>query len=121
MTEPVHTSNVSPLAGLRVLDLSRRYAYYCGKLFADMGADVLLIEQPNAGCELRREPPSPDDREDPEYSIPFFYFNTSKRGITIDLDQPVGCDLFKQTDAFKADLSQASVLTLYLLPGMMIN
>jgi len=99
MTEPARTSNISPLAGLRVLDLSRRYAYYCGKLFADMGADVILIEPPNAGCELRREPPYLDDREGPEYSIPFFYFNTSKRGITLDLDQPAGRDLFKQMAA----------------------
>lgn len=103
MTQPAHTSHMSALAGLRVLDLSHRSAYYCGKLFADMGADVILIEQPDCGCALRREPPYVGDREDPEYSIPFFYFNTSKRGITLDLDQPAGRDLFRQLAA-TADL-----------------
>ncbi len=33
------------LDGLRLLDLSSRYSHYTGKLFADMGADVVLVEK----------------------------------------------------------------------------
>src|SRR3546814_4479590 len=53
---------------------------YCGKLFGDLGADVILIEPPE-GTALRREPPFVDDRADVEASLPFAYSNTSKRGI----------------------------------------
>ena len=81
------------LTGLRVLDLSQRYAHYCGKLFADMGADVVLIEKPRGGCALRDEAPFIADMQHPEYGIPFFYFNTSKRGITLDLEQDEGREL----------------------------
>jgi len=34
-------AQAAALAGLKVLDLSDRYSHYCGKLFADMGADVI--------------------------------------------------------------------------------
>lgn len=88
-------AQTAALAGLKVLDLSQRYAHYCGKLFADMGADVILVEQPRTGCALRAEAPFIGDRHDPERSIPFFYFNTSKRGITLDLTHPEGRELFK--------------------------
>src|SRR6185295_5334552 len=88
-------SDGAALSGLKVIDLSQRYAHYCGKLFADMGADVVLVEKPRTGCALRAEAPFLGDRHDPEYSIPFFYFNTSKRGVTLDLEQSAGRDLFK--------------------------
>src|SRR5688572_4792108 len=91
------------LTGLKVLDLSQRYAHYCGKLFADMGADVVIVEKPRGGCALRNEAPFIADRQDPEYGIPFFYFNTSKRGITLDLEQAEGRELFRKLAA-EADL-----------------
>lgn len=84
------------LTGLRVLDLSSRYAHYCGKLFADMGADVVLVEPPGSGCALRAEAPFIGDMPDGESGIPFFYYNTCKRGITLDWHQPRGRDLFKR-------------------------
>ncbi|MES2564098.1 MAG: CoA transferase [Pseudomonadota bacterium] len=83
------------LAGLRVLDLSQRYAHYCGKLFADMGADVILVEHPRTGCALRAQAPFIGDQRDPEYSIPFFYYNTSKRGITLDLAHTESREIFE--------------------------
>ena len=65
-----------PLAGLRVLDQSGPLGNYCGKLFADLGADVILVESPD-GTPLRHEPPflGPGDAE----SIPFLYMNSGKR------------------------------------------
>lgn len=84
------------LEGLKVLDLSERYAHYCGKLLADMGADVILVEKPQGGCALRGEAPFIADTPHPEYGIPYVYFNTSKRGITLDLEQERGGDLFRR-------------------------
>ena len=72
------------LSDLRVLDLSDRFGYYAGKLFADMGADVILVEKPG-GCALRLDPPFLRDRVDPACGI-LNYYNTSKRSLTLDLD-----------------------------------
>ena len=77
------------LDGLRVLDLSGAMGNYCGKLFADMGADVILVEPPG-GTELRSEPPFIDGVAGTERSLSFLYQNTSKRGIGLDLDTPSG-------------------------------
>ncbi len=90
------------LEGLRVLDLSSRFSYYSGKLFADMGADVVLIEPPG-GCALRRQGPYMLDREDLNLSIPFNTVNTSKRGLTLDMDTSEGLARFKRLVA-TADL-----------------
>src|SRR4051812_14985560 len=92
-----------PLSGLNVLDLSERYGYYCGKLFADMGADVILVEPPGTGTALRAQSPCIGDAQDGESSIPFFYYNTSKRGITLAWKQPAGRDLFLKLAA-RADV-----------------
>src|SRR5690606_12967672 len=62
---------------------------YCGKLFADLGADVILIEPP-AGTALRREPPFVDDRPDPEGSLRYAYANRRKRSIILDIDHDAG-------------------------------
>ncbi|WP_210495644.1 CaiB/BaiF CoA transferase family protein [Microvirga antarctica] len=75
----------SALAGLRVLDMSGPLGNYCGKLFGDLGADVILIEPPG-GTQLRSEPPFIHDRADIESSLAFAYANTSKRSLTLDLE-----------------------------------
>ncbi len=90
------------LAGLRVLDLSGPLGNYCGKLFGDLGADVILIEPPE-GTALRREPPFVDDKVDIEASLPFAYANTSKRGIVLDLEQERDREVFRRL-ADTADL-----------------
>ena len=77
----------SALEGLRVLDLSGPLGNYAGKLFGDLGADVVLVEPPQ-GSGLRHQPPFLDDRPGLESSLAFAYHNTSKRGITLDLDRP---------------------------------
>ena len=90
------------LAGLRVLDLSGAMGNYAGKLFADMGADVILVEPPG-GTELRREPPFIADEPGIERSLDFAYQNTSKRGICLDLDTASGQRLLRDLAA-TADL-----------------
>lgn len=88
----------SALEGLRVLDLSGAAGNYTGKLFADMGADVILVE-PVQGTDLRREPPFIDGRPGVERSLNFAYQNTSKRGIALDLDTTSGQRLLRDLAA----------------------
>jgi benzylsuccinate CoA-transferase BbsE subunit len=74
------------LGGIRVLDLSGPIGNYCSRLFADLGAAVVLVEPPD-GNGLRREGPFIDDIEGPERSLCFTYVNANKRGIVLDLEQ----------------------------------
>src|SRR5580693_740976 len=92
----------SALAGIRVLDLSGLAGQYCGKQFADLGADVILVE-PVGGSSVRREGPFLDDRAHAEFSLQFAYFNAGKRGIAVDLDRPEGQQITRQL-ARDADL-----------------
>ena len=78
-----------PLAGLRVLEIPGPFGEYAGKLFADLGAEVLIVEPPT-GAPGRSRPPFLDDAPDPERSLWFGYFNTSKRSVVLDLDSEVG-------------------------------
>jgi len=87
------TSAQGALAGRRVVELADEKGVYCGKLFADMGADVIKVEPP-AGDATRHIPPFWGDRPDPDRSVFFLYMNTSKRGITLDITTPAGRDLF---------------------------
>ena len=92
----------SALQGIRILELASPYTRYAGKLFADMGADVVLIEPP-AGSPLRREGPYIADLPGLERSLSFAYYNTSKRGITLNLECDAGRAIFLEL-ASNADL-----------------
>jgi crotonobetainyl-CoA:carnitine CoA-transferase CaiB-like acyl-CoA transferase len=81
-----------PLAGLRVLELAHERAAFAGKLLADAGADVRLLEPPE-GCAQRGHAPFAGDRPDPERSLSFWHYNTSKRGITLDLEAEQALEL----------------------------
>lgn len=82
------------LAGVRVIDLTGPEGQYCGKLYADMGAEVILIEPPE-GSPGRSIGPFIDDVEGPDTSIPFLYENSGKRSIILDLDAREGQDRLK--------------------------
>jgi crotonobetainyl-CoA:carnitine CoA-transferase CaiB-like acyl-CoA transferase len=84
----------SALAGRRVLEIADEKGVYCGKLFADMGADVVKIETPG-GDATRDLPPFWKDTPHPERSLFFLYTNTNKRSVTLDLQRPEGQDLFR--------------------------
>ena len=83
------------LRGRRVLELADEKGVYCGKLLADMGADVIKIERPG-GDATRQVPPFWEDRPDADGSLFFLYMNTSKRGVTLDITHPEGQQLFQQ-------------------------
>ncbi len=75
----------------------------CGKMFADMGAEVVKIEPPRNGDEMRAHPPFPGDIPHPEKSGSFLYLNTSKKSITLDPATATGAEIFKRLIA-RADL-----------------
>jgi crotonobetainyl-CoA:carnitine CoA-transferase CaiB-like acyl-CoA transferase len=91
-----------PLADLRVLELADETGQFCGKLFGDLGADVIKIEPPG-GEPGRRVGPFLDDIPHPERSLSFWYYNTSKRGITLAVDTQDGRRLFRRL-ATRADI-----------------
>ena len=87
-----------PLSGLRVLELTGEHAQFCGKLMADLGADVIKVEPPG-GQGTREVGPFLDDEAGPERSLYFWHYNTSKRGITLDITKPEGQEVFRKLAA----------------------
>jgi len=87
-----------PLAGLRILELADETGQFCGKLLGDLGADVVKIEPPG-GERNRHVGPFLDDIPHPERSLSFWYYNTSKRGITLSLETADGRRLFRRLAA----------------------
>ena len=87
-----------PLTGLRMLELADETGQFCGKLLGDLGADVIKIEPPG-GETSRQIGPFLDDIPHRERSLSFWYYNTSKRGITLDLETEDGRRLFRHLAA----------------------
>jgi crotonobetainyl-CoA:carnitine CoA-transferase CaiB-like acyl-CoA transferase len=83
MTQEDAATHPLPLSGIRVLDLSSRVGAYCGKLLADLGADVIKVERPS-GDPLRRTPPFGATPADGEQGLLFAWYHNNKRGITLD-------------------------------------
>lgn len=79
----------------RVLDLTNERGLLCGKLLADLGADVIKIEKPG-GDPARRIGPFYKDIPDPEKSLYWWAFNTSKRGMTLNIETTDGKEIFKK-------------------------
>ena len=73
------------LDGLRVVELASRQAAWAGKLLADLGADVIVVEPPG-GHASRAFGPFLDDEPGPERSLFWWNYNTSKRSVVLDLD-----------------------------------
>jgi crotonobetainyl-CoA:carnitine CoA-transferase CaiB-like acyl-CoA transferase len=95
------------LAGLRVLDLSRVIAGpYCATLLADLGADVVKLERPGRGDDLRHW------RGGEGMSPVFAAVNRNKRGVAADLQHPEGARL-----AFEL-ARRADVVIENFLPGV---
>ncbi|WP_168160010.1 CaiB/BaiF CoA transferase family protein [Steroidobacter denitrificans] len=59
---------------------------FCGKLLADYGADVVKVEPPEKGDVTRSWGPFPSDQADVEKSGLFFFLNTNKRSVTLDIN-----------------------------------
>jgi crotonobetainyl-CoA:carnitine CoA-transferase CaiB-like acyl-CoA transferase len=80
-----------PLAGLRVLDLSRLLpGGYCSLLLADFGADVVKVEDTGMGDYVRWAPPFYEGADQTARSAKFLALNRAKRSIRIDLKHDSG-------------------------------
>jgi crotonobetainyl-CoA:carnitine CoA-transferase CaiB-like acyl-CoA transferase len=94
------------LEGIRVLDLSRVIAGpYCATLMADLGADVVKVERPGRGDDLRAWRGS-------GMSAAFAAINRGKRGIAVDLQEPEGSKLVFEL------ARRAEVIVENFLPGV---
>ena len=91
----------SAFEGVKVVELARMVSGpYCGKLLADMGADVIKIEEPPAGDPARMRGAFPGGRPDPECSALFLNLNTSKRSLALDLAKRGGREVFTRLVAW---------------------
>ena len=85
----------SVLGPYRVLDLTDEKGLLCGKILGDLGADVIKVERPG-GDAARRLGPFYHNEPNLEKSLFWFAFNTSKRGITLDIETRSGQDIFRR-------------------------
>jgi CoA:oxalate CoA-transferase len=96
-----------PLAGVRVLDLSRVLAGpYCTTLLYELGADILKIEHPGAGDDTRAFPPFLNGE-----SVYFASINRGKRSLALDLKDAQDREVFEEL------LAKADVLVENFRPG----
>ena len=90
MTLEIDSSKQGPLRGVRILDLATVVAApFAGTLCADMGAEVVKVELPNGGDALRTLAPVWQEHE-----LFWKVANRGKKGITLDVRQTEGRDLF---------------------------
>ncbi|MBC8057821.1 MAG: CoA transferase [Rhizobiales bacterium] len=96
-----------PLAGVRVLDLSRVLAGpWCTQTLADLGADVIKVERPAIGDDTRGwGPPFLKDSAGADTTDAAYYLGTNrnKRSITVDIARPEGQALIRRI-ALRSDV-----------------
>ena len=89
--------------GLMVVELADRRNQYLGKLLSDAGARVLQVE-PLSGSAGRWCGPFVQDKQDPDRCLDYWYYNTGKYSVCIDIAQATGRDLVRglaaQADVF---------------------
>jgi crotonobetainyl-CoA:carnitine CoA-transferase CaiB-like acyl-CoA transferase len=100
---------LSALDGLRILDLTRLLpGPFCTMLLADLGADVIKIEEPNGGDPARHYAPLQGDT-----GALFLLVNRNKRSVTLDLKTDAGRELLLKL------VDSADVLVEGFRPGVM--
>src|SRR5207245_7182222 len=93
-----------PLSGIRVLDLTRLLpGAFCTMLLADMGADVIKVEEPGTGDYMRWTPPLADGQ-----SVLFNALNRNKRSLTLNLRTDAGRELLLSLCATAAVLVEGN-------------
>jgi benzylsuccinate CoA-transferase BbsE subunit len=94
LKSPLAKTSPAALAGLRVLDLTTWSGHLCGRLLADMGADVIKVEPPG-GDEGRAIGPFVDDVANRDRSLFFWFYNLNKRSLTLDLEVERGREILR--------------------------
>ena len=82
------------LSNCRALDLTDEKGFLCGKILADLGVDVVKVEKPG-GDPGRNRGPFWHDIPEPEKSLYWFAYNSNKRGITLNIADSEGQEIFK--------------------------
>ena len=83
------------LSPYRVLDLTDERGLLCGKILADLGAEVFQVEPPG-GSTARRIGPFYGDDPSPSKSLFWWAYTANKRGITLDIESQDGRDLLRR-------------------------
>ena len=99
MTE---TKKKPPLDGIRVIELARVLAGpWAGQMLADMGADVIKVENPDGGDDTRAwGPPFVEGRNGENLSAAYYHStNRGKRSIAVDLKSEEGQDIVRRLAA----------------------
>jgi crotonobetainyl-CoA:carnitine CoA-transferase CaiB-like acyl-CoA transferase len=87
------TASKKPLGDIRILAVEQYGAGPFGSVqLADMGADVIKIEDPSIGGDIGRYVPPHQDGED---SLFFETMNRNKRSLSLDLATPAGREVFE--------------------------
>jgi crotonobetainyl-CoA:carnitine CoA-transferase CaiB-like acyl-CoA transferase len=103
-----------PLAGLKVLDLSRLLpGGFCSLLLADFGADVIKVEDTHTGDYVRWSPPFYEGADQTARSALFLALNRAKRSIRLDLKSDAGKEVLLRL------VRDADVLLESFRPGVM--
>jgi len=106
--EPAERPNL-PLAGIKVIDMTRLLpGPYATMLLADLGADVLKIEEPQLGDYIRWRAPFINGE-----SASFLMLNRNKRSLTLNLKAAEGQEIFKKL------VVQADIIIESFRPGVM--
>lgn len=101
------------MEGARVIEVGNGVAVpFCGRLLADLGAEVVKVEPPHGGDDTRRWGPASPRAE---MSPMFAYLNASKSSVTVDLTVPKGRDLLAGL------LSTADVVCMDLPPATAVE
>ena len=102
MAAALTSTEVSAVSALRGVTVLERAGFvvgpYCGRLLAELGAEVLKSEPP-AGDEARGQGPFQETGPDPETSALFLYLNAGKRSVTLNSDIPTGSTLLRRLAA----------------------
>jgi crotonobetainyl-CoA:carnitine CoA-transferase CaiB-like acyl-CoA transferase len=107
-----------PLSGLKVVELAEDPAgEYVGRLLAEMGAEVVKIEPPT-GAASRAIGPFAKGKAGPDTSLNFWFYNSNKASVTLDLAEPGGLALLKgligQADIFVCALQPKALAAIGL-------
>lgn len=90
---------MSALSGVRVLDLSRVFSGpWAAQMLADFGADVIKVERPGRGDDVRHQGlrVKDDSGADTRETSSFIAMNRGKRSITVDMSQAAGQELLRE-------------------------
>jgi crotonobetainyl-CoA:carnitine CoA-transferase CaiB-like acyl-CoA transferase len=82
------------LEGVRVIELASEHGALAGKILADLGAEVIVVEPPG-GHASRRFEPFLDDAPGPEHSLWWWFYNTGKLSVVLDLHAAEGAARFR--------------------------